>query len=265
MLCEANFLPKDAVLDILASFVERDPCERSNWSRLVNALGAVDEDRLHSTKENCKWWGEHRMNHWEDQFFHAPQPTTKAMKPEFIDMVSCAVETHVHLTANRLAVNPPDQAPSIPSPKECLDWIWNSHEDVTEIVNHSFIDSLQFPDSTSTSSIDLQQQKDSHSKVHDRLVRNPTCEALCMKIVVASHLLGMRHSFVCNSIWWLAVKVWQSTQANEALKRENRRHNPYTNGLAWLSIYGIDVSCYLDRRISTTLVGQSLIQERWCV
>lgn len=244
-MCDANFLPRDAVLDILANFVERDPCERVNWARLVNALGAVDEERLHCTKEKRKWWGEHRMKHWEDQFFHAPQSATKAVKPEFIDMVSCAVETHVHLTANRLAVNLPDEALSIPSPKEYVDWIWNPHDDVTEVVNHSFIDDLQFPAKTST--FDSQQQKDSHSKVNERLMRHPTCEALCMKIVVASHLLGMRHNFVCNSIWRLAIKVWQSAKANEVLKRgSKRRDDPYSNVLTWLSIYGIEYHTILQ-------------------
>jgi hypothetical protein len=67
-----------------------------------------------------------------------------------------------------------------------------------------------------------------------------------MKIVVASHLLGVRHRFVCDSIWWLAVKLWQSSQAKEVLPPADRNQHPYAEGLTWLSMYGIDASAYFQ-------------------
>ena len=233
------------MIDVLASAIERDPCEREHWARLVKALGAVEEESaaLHS-EERHKWWGALRVTHWEDQFFHF---TAKAVKPKFVDIVSSVVESHV-AKAERLAMNPPDKALSIPAPEECLGWIWNPLEDGTDVTHNysKLIDGGLIPQKTSASSFDSQRNPLFDSVIHDRLARHPSCEALCMKIVVASHLLGVRHRFVYDSIWWLAVKLWRSSQANELLAPADRNQNPYAEGLTWLSMYGIDASAYFS-------------------
>ena len=247
LLCESNYLPRDGLIDVLASAIERDPCEREHWARLVKALGAVEEENaaLHS-EEGHKWWGALRVTHWEDQFFYAPF-TAKAAKQTIVDIVSSFVESHV-AKAERLALDPPDQALLIPAPEECLGWIWNPLEDGTD-VTHNYdilIDGGLLPQKTCASSFDSQRNSLFDSVIHERLARNPSCEALCMKIVVASHLLGVRHRFVCDSIWWLAVKLWQSSQAKEVLPLADRNQHPYAEGLTWLSMYGIDASSYFQ-------------------
>ena len=121
-MCESKYLPRDGLIDVLASAIERNPCERKNWARLVNALGAVkEEDIAIQSEEGHKWWGALRVTHWGDQFFHAPESAAKAVKPDFVDIVSSIVESHVE-KAKRLA-NPPDKALQISAPEECLGWV----------------------------------------------------------------------------------------------------------------------------------------------
>ena len=77
------------------------------------------------------------------------------------------------------------------------------------------------------------------------ILHHPTCEAMCMKIVVASHLLGVWHPFVCNSIWLLSVKLWQSQQQTIS----DDKSNAYAEGLALLKLHGIDASVYIQCRL----------------
>lgn len=88
-------------------------------------------------------------------------------------------------------------------------------------------------------------------EIQERLSCNPTCEALCMKILVACHLMGVWHPFVCNSVWWLAVKLWHSNQQSttDQLTPTSAESNIYANALAWLEMHGLDISVYIQCRL----------------
>jgi hypothetical protein len=74
------------------------------------------------SKEGHKWWaGCTLCGALGSQFLHAPESAAKAVKPDFVDIVSSIVESHVE-KAKRLA-NPPDKALQISAPEECLGWV----------------------------------------------------------------------------------------------------------------------------------------------
>ena len=266
-LCELNHLPRDALLDILAGAIEHNPCDRKGWARLVEALGAVDSKGngsrcLHTnsvqSEKGCSWWGEYRVAEWEDQFFYAPKSNAKAVKSEFVSLVSAAVESTSLSNMSRSQIfqqkaEEEGANNSLPCPKECMSWIWNPLED-TDDVDYDldgFIDDVLFPENTSTIELHSQNELLLDPEIQKRLSSNPSCEALCMKIVVACHLMGIWHPFVCNSIWRLAVKLWQSKQAKYQNGRAKR--SGYDDGLAWLSMYGLDISLYLQCRLRRSL------------
>jgi len=66
---------------------------------------------------------------------------------------------------------------------------------------------------------------------HKKLSADPMCEALCLKIVVAKYMIGEYCDFVCDSIWWMAVKHWRCVQKNGT----NKNTSAYLDGLNWLS------------------------------
>ena len=41
-LYESNYLPRDALLNVMACAIDQDPGERENWARFVRVLGHVD-------------------------------------------------------------------------------------------------------------------------------------------------------------------------------------------------------------------------------
>eukprot|EP00571_Detonula_confervacea_P003509 CAMPEP_0172330690 /NCGR_PEP_ID=MMETSP1058-20130122/61511_1 /TAXON_ID=83371 /ORGANISM="Detonula confervacea, Strain CCMP 353" /LENGTH=1428 /DNA_ID=CAMNT_0013047915 /DNA_START=70 /DNA_END=4356 /DNA_ORIENTATION=+ len=267
-LCdESNLLPRDALLDILARAIERDPCDRKNWARLVNALGALDIKEsdaqcLHAISlqslEGCRWRGKHRVTEWEDQFFRAPKSTDKVVKPEFVRIVSDIVDSalfsnvrHVQNVQRMAANSCGGEAITSHDPKDCMSWIWNPLEDTREVDydRGAFVDDALLPMNNSTMALNSHSELLFNSEIQEQLSRNPSCEALCMKIVVACHLMGNWHPFVCNSIWWLAVKLWQSTQTTDKLMPADR--NTYCDGLTWLSMHGLDISVYLQCRLKS--------------
>jgi hypothetical protein len=248
VLCESNYLPRDSLLDVLACAIECDPCERANWARLVDALGAVNEEnaaRRHNSREGRKkWWGAFRVTHWEDEFFHAPDIIAEAFSPDSFDSVLSFVESHVAI-AKHLAVQS-DESLSTPAPEDCLNWMWNPFEDGADVTHahDSLADDEVLPGKTSTSS--MRSQRDLLDvSANERIARHPSCEALCMKVVVASHLLGMQNQYVSDSIWWLAAKSWREA-------RSSINQNAFADGLTWLSMYGIDTLACLRHRRSET-------------
>ena len=270
-LCESKHLPRDALLDILACAIEHNPCERNNWFRLVKTLGAVgltrksDTECLHGKHEQSEegqgWWGKHRVAEWEDQFFRAPKSTAKAVKPEFVRMVSAVVDPLCQNVQQIEDKSLEGEAISIHDPQECMEWIWNPVEDNggMDYDRDAFMNDVLLPANTSNIAFSSQSELLFDSEIQERLSGNPSCEALCMKIVVACHLLGAWHPFVCDSIWWLSVKLWQSTQTSDQLKPAKR--NNYDDGLAWLSMHGLDISVYLQCRLEHSLGMTDQIKE----
>jgi len=255
-LCEANLLPRDALLDLLACAVEKNPCRRENWVHLVNALGRVyastgnnHDECLHSEestdqeRRDC-WWGKDRVSTWKEEFFNnLPKSATQAVKPEFVCIVSQVVESILVDSPYQDHINKEEtlneSSVSMPNPGECMEWIWDPQDtsDVDYDENNLKNDLLP-----STKEADQSQEELVHSM---EISHHPTCEAMCMNIVVASHLLGVWHPFVCNSIWLFSVKLWQSQQQTIS----DDKSNAYAEGLAWLKMYGVDASVYIQCRL----------------
>ena len=252
-LCESNLLPRDTLIDILASAVERNPCQRKNWARLVKTLGALpasketDEEGLHEKQIEAdgdqQWKTRQRVVDWEDEFFLTPKSAIKLVKPEFVRMVTTAVGNALPSTKShqRDAHVAPGVA-TMPNPTECIRWICDPVQDngvvfdQGAVVKDSMLPGIMMPNELQD---DTRSDPDQELLPHD-----PACEALCMEIVVASHLMGAYHPFVCNSVWWLALKLWQSTDTL------NGNENSFVDAISWLSSYGLDSSVYLRCRLN---------------
>ena len=267
-LCESNHLPRDALLEILACAVERNPCESKRWVRLAQALGDVKLTRNVQFQEKSEWWGKQRATEWENQFFLAPKSTTHVVKPEFVRTVSVAIDPLVGQAGPSLIAKEQtgkksfkETAISMPKPQECMGWIWSPADDncVKDEVSGVSTDEAFLPANTSNIEFDSHNESLFDSETHQRFSGNTFCEALCLKTVVACHLLGARHPFVQNSVWWLSVKLWQSTQAADMRKPTNSFE--YRDGLAWLTMYGVDIRMHLHCRLNHSLNIKSRIKE----
>jgi hypothetical protein len=100
-LCDSNYLPRDALLSVLAGAIEHNPCAIEHWEHLVLELGAIDraennDNCLHHEKsiesKVRRWWGTQRVVEWEDQFFHAPSVRDVVETSVFVRTVMDAVE-----------------------------------------------------------------------------------------------------------------------------------------------------------------------------
>jgi len=257
-LCESNYLPRDVLLDTLAKSVEQDPCDRMKWVQLVKFLGSVNTNEsgdicVHTTKSkehDHSWWGKDRAAAWEELYFHQPKSVTQMVKAKFVDIVAAVVDSTLSSLDTAVRIDTMKEIQhinnvSIHDPKECMGWIWNPQKDTTEVNNDlGLLDVL--PSNIDVSTL---QEEDVifDSKFQDILSHKPSCEALCMKIIVACHMLGKHHPFVCNSIWWLAVKLWQQQDKQGAVIEDT-----CYNGLAWLIEHGLDISVYIQCRLKNS-------------
>ena len=258
-MCESNYLPRDALLDALAKSVEQDPCDRMKWVQLIKALRGVHTKEsgdvcLHAIKSEeheHSWWGKDRAAEWEELYFSQPKSATQLVKSKFVDAVAAVVESAL----SSLDATPQSDTVkemkysndnvSIPDPKECMGWIWNPLEDTAEVNRDlSLLDILPSNINVSTSQ---EEEVIVQSEYQERLSHKPSCEAICMKIIVACHMLGKYHPFVCNSIWWLAVKLWHVQKTRLVIE-----DSVYYNGLAWLSECGLDISIYIQCRLENS-------------
>ena len=278
-LCKTNQVSVNVLLDVMARSVEKNPCNRKNWSRLANTLGAVgvssdtgnidcfhDCNALHSGLHVCHaslrkqaegqwWWGKDRLPKWEKQFFQACKSSTAMVKPEFISMVLGAIRStrlpvilkrkNTRWNATNLCE---EEINLIDDPMQFMGWLnhpisddGSTNEDVTD-------GAVLLPQHISGILRTTQNLHPISSHVkesEEQLSEDQCCEALCMKIVVAFHLLGAWHPFVCNSVWWLAVRLWQSQQPT----CQDRIGGVASHGLHWLSLHGLNISAYLYRRM----------------
>ena len=260
-LHDSNYLPRDALLNVLAGAVEHDPCAIDHWEQLVIELGAIERVEYHDkclhheksieSKEQS-WWGTHRVVEWQDQFFYAPKVVDVPEKPEFVRTVTDIVETFLPPNdhgphAQWVSAKHSKDASIIPDPIECMGWIWDPLDDepnVEPLRTKQIIDIAILPNDMPPIKLESTQEL-FDPDIQENLALNPSCKALCMKILVAGHLTGVHNQFVCNSVWWFAVNLWQS--ASNARVSDTRNH--YADGLAWLAMHGIDISLHLQCRL----------------
>ena len=257
-LCDSDDLPRDALIDVLAGAIEHDPCDIERWNNLVIELGALDQvvknydkcmhEKIIMAKEG-KWWGAHRRVDWGDQFFHAPE--VPAAKLEFVkDIVEiCLPPNAFHSQqAQYMAAKQSIEAPPIPDPNECVGWIWNPLDDdadVDPLSRMHVIDIVTIHNKMPPIKLESTQELFDPA-MNESLAMSPYCKALCMKILVAGHL-GFQ-TYVCDSVWWFAYNLWQSTQTTEDVRMTGTR-NQYADGLSWLATHGIDISLHLQCRL----------------
>ena len=279
-LYETKQIPLDTMLDVLACAVERNPNDRNLWIRLVNMLRSKgklecdDECNVHTnnTPESCAyhmdihgdrwWWGKSRKLEWEDQFFYAPKTSRTRVKPEFVRMVLGIIElpwlSNSQCLKSESTTDPSsvDKAAIIDDPKQCMNWLFR-------LTKNNDIETDEDKSLKSTSAHDellpthisyvVCSRKDpiiidsSLKEIEDRLSTNPSCEALCLKIAVACHLVGVSHPFVVNTIWWLAVKLWRSHQPN---RQQQQTRDGVSDGLHWLSLHGLNIPEILHKKLT---------------
>ncbi len=264
-LCDSNYLHRDALLGVLAGAIEHNPCAIEHWEHLVLELGAIDREEnndkcLHHEKsiesKVRRWWGAQRVVEWEDQFFHAPSVRDVAETTEFVRTVMDVVERILPYDAfhdQHGTSNHSKDAQTISDPSGCIGWIWNpldDTEDMDPVKTRNITDILTLPNKMTTIKLESTHEL-FDSGIKESLALHPSCKALCMKILVAGHLTGVQTHFVCNSVWWFAVNLWQSTQtANERMPAAG---NHYADGLAWLAMRGIDISLHLKCRLKRSI------------
>ena len=100
------------------------------------------------------------------------------------------------------------------------------------IVKSEFVSMVLYAiNSVSSSLKDNNKDGDDHvPSIHrKKLSTDPMCKALCLKIVVAKYMIGEYCDFVCDSIWWMAVKHWRTVRNGTV------NTSAYLDGLNWLS------------------------------
>ncbi len=257
-------IPLDALLDVLARQVEQNACDMNRWSMLVTALGGLgtiagakcntigecsdgcnalqeglclNHTLQKERKEDVWWWKKSRASDWESTFFVAPRSNTVTSK-DFIPAVSDANPSarwkNIDLRQVITARTSQQEALLPDDPQDCMDWLFDEDEGDNDIdidLNHERL----LPGkhiSTSITNLALEDHLEALSKITNKQMR-----ALCLKIVVACHLLGVWHPFVSNSIWWLSVKAHASNKSA-------------CQSLYWLAIHGLDIQAYIKKRES---------------
>ena len=243
----------------MACAIDQDPSKRENWARFVRVLGRIDQNDnengvcLHMpAKFNEEhWWGKNLVVA-EKEFFRVPQSALQKVKPKFVKIVAAVVDSALATFAQvqqvpQIESNASKDMP-IPDPSECMNWIWREDEND---MNDDYTDMRENIHMLPTDTPPIAPPFLEEPEIQERLSHNPSCEARCMKILVASHLLGVWHPFVCNSVWWLAVKLWHSNQQSttDQFAPTMFANNSYANGLAWLEMHGLDISVYIQCRL----------------
>ena len=261
LLCQSKHLPRNSLHDILARAIEQNPCDKENWARFVKMLGdvpttSVGTHCLHkkpdqSSETERKWWGKDRVTEWTDEFFYAPKSSITVSKSEVVREISAAVDSALssnHLSSGQdiqhnASNSHGNEAVTFPKPSECMDWIRNPADDNASDDVYD-VDLLMNDALLPANTAKVASNSSSGQLLLDSEIGDPSCEALCMKIVVACHLVGLSHPFVCDSIWWLAVELWQSTHSSSSQCGSGEK-NPCAGSLRWLSKQGLIISSYL--------------------
>ncbi|KAL3798573.1 hypothetical protein HJC23_011877 [Cyclotella cryptica] len=254
-LYEKDHIPLNYLLDILARAVESEPCNTVHWYRLVHFLGAtttVPVVKVCSPQgNNGETWCQKYKSEWEGNFFHSPPHSTLMAKPDFVTMVLDAIDLDFFATNSKCVDSRsknsqfPKGGPFTSSLQCCLDWIWTSSYDdsVQESLSSSLVDTTRLPTYVSKvtqTTSDFLDQNLSLKNIQEQLCNDPTCEAICLRVFVAHHMFG-DCDFVCNSIWWLAVKQWKA-------KLKSCAPNGYIIGLHWLHLQGLDIRQYIEKK-----------------
>ncbi|KAL7440478.1 hypothetical protein ACHAXM_007270 [Skeletonema potamos] len=256
-------IPLDALLDVLAGFVEQNACDIRSWSMLVTALGGVgttaeakcnttrqcsdgcialhkgfclNHTRQQERKEGVWWWGKSRAHDWESKFFAAPRSNV-ATSHDFIRSLLGAKSSAYWKSLDRsqvITARAASQEASLPDdPQDCMDWLFDEEEGDNDTDIDLGYEHLLPGKSTSTTILSSDDQLGNQSKITNSQMR-----ALCLKIIVACHLFSPNHPFVSNSIWWLSLKSHASNiSACESLH--------------WLALHGLDIQSYIKKRLRT--------------
>lgn len=259
-------IPLDALLDVFAGLVEKNACDIHNWSMLVTALGGVgtaaeakcnttpvckqcsdgcialhngfcvNHKRQQERMEGVWWWGKSRASEWESKFFASPTMSNVATSNDFIHTVLGADSSAHWKNLDRrqaITARESNQEVTLPDdPQDCMDWLFDEEEgDNDTDIDLSYEHLLPGKNTSNTILTSTDHQIDYQLKK----IFNKQMRALCLKVIVACHLLGVWHPFVSNSIWWLAVKSRASNQSA-------------CESLHWLALHGLDIQAYLQKR-----------------
>ena len=249
-------IPLDALLDVLAGLVEQNACDVSKWGMLVTALGGVGtpmktngecsegcnalHDGLfvnHAIEQDKRngvwWWGQSRRSDWETNFFISPRNDPDITSCDCIRMdLDGKFSAEWEGYDQRQIVNSKilHQETILPDDiQDCMDWLFDEEEGDNDIdIDLSYEHLLPYHHTPDTHI--SEDQLDSLSKI-----TNKPMKVLCLKIIVACHMLGVWHPFVSNSISWLLVKTRASNKsASESLR--------------WLAIRGLNIQSYIQQR-----------------
>lgn len=253
-LYESNEIPRDSFLHALVSAIERRPGDREIWIQFINVLGAVSNNQPVSTKKHQdveksifgSWWDRIRANRWEEEFFHAPKSASTPVKPEFVRIVLNEIASSQWPTKQALqekSCTSSDKGSVFEAANQCCtNWIshWTDDELLTEFEAEYYkVDFDSLPRKQNSKFFGTKYNdhiNDSFGEIQDGLLTSPSCEAMCFKIVAACHLVGVHHTFVWDSVWWLSVKLWQSQTRQQKEPTEHAK-----NALYWLTLRGLDI------------------------
>jgi len=256
-------IPLDALLDVLAGLVEQNACDMNRWSSLVAALGGVGtaaEEKCNTLgkcsngcnalqkglcvnhtiqqerNEDVWWWGKSRASDWESAFFVSPRSNTSTSKDFIRGVLDSNLSAHWKSIDRRqvITARTSHQEASLPDdPQDCMDWLFDEEEGDNDFDIDLSYEQLLPGKHASNTNLTSDERLDTLSKITDKHMR-----ALCLKVIVACHLLGVWHPFVSNSIWWLSVKAHASNSSA-------------CESLHWLAIHGLDIQAYIQKREST--------------
>jgi hypothetical protein len=257
-LYDNNKLPLDALLDVLAGLVEQNSCDIVNWTLLVAALGGIgtvaemnvgecsdgcnalhdgfciNHSRHQERKKGVWWWGTSRASDWESKFFAASGSNVIIscdFKRAILEADTSARWKNVDQSQVITARASNDEAQLTDDPLSCLDFLFDEEEGDNEadidLSNEHLLPGKQASSNSELTSADWLHLR---SKITNNHMR-----ALCLKVIVACHLLGVWHPFIMNSIWWL-------------LEKSRASHQSASETLHLLALHGLDIQAYIGRR-----------------
>ena len=208
-----------------SSAVERDPSDKNNWMRFVEVLGSIEYSG-DGVPSIGRLLGSQRVAIWSEDFFVAIGPSQVQMS-----LIHSFLVAHSKLCEDRRSEKRESfrRDSAYRDPQLCMNWLHGTNDARQNDIHYTYdfgkldiLDHLFHPCNT------LKTNGDTHKL-------SPPVEAICMKMVVAGHILGADCTFIRSSIWQLAVK-WQSRQ-----NASGESEDEFGAAILWLKSCGLDI------------------------
>lgn len=221
-------LNDDQMLNIAARALDRDPSDKNNWMRFVEVLGSIEKSENVVPVRIDHLLGSQRVAKWNKDFFFAVE---SPQEPTQTSLVHSFLSAHSKLREHRRSKKRGSFRRDFihRDPRLCMSWLRETNtgqNDIQYTYDFCKLDNLEH----------LFQPFNITKTNLDGHKLSPPVEAICMKMVVAGHILGADCTFIRSSIWRLADK-WHSRQLTS-----DESEDEFGAAILWLKLYGLDIN-----------------------